>query len=319
MESLADHMTAGRLVIPVLATTAAALVVTQAALADVIRIGHYAQQAGPKHAVIGARIDATHRRSSDRGPRKAAATGAMVTVAKQSTGTVQTAPAAFPSLAANAKLLRNPHPLGPQSHWYGRGTGQPCIYLPGSSPTCFTLVAAARAAGGVAPVVVAASVARRLDLVTGRIGVSPAQAGLTGAASWFWLDPAPSSQTLSVSLAGERVSVTAEPSVEWRFGDGGVFTGGAGVEYEPGPPPPDAVTHVYGTRCLPGDQGHDPYVLASCGPDGYGVEALVTWRISYAASGPIAAGGALPARTTESSAVYPVSEARAFLASGGSG
>jgi hypothetical protein len=289
------------------------------ARADTIKIGRFSDQATPRHAVIGARIEATRKRSGDRGRRRAAGTGATVTAATQSTGTVPTVPPAFPSLAANARLLRNPHPLGPQSHWYGRGTGQPCIYLPGSSPTCFTLVAAARAAGGVVPMVVAASVARRLDLVAGRIGVSPTRAGLTGAASWFWLDPAPTSQTLSVSLAGERVSVTAEPSVQWRFGDGAIVVDGAGVPYQAGPPPPDAVTHVYGTRCLPGDQGHDPYVLATCGPSGYGVDALVTWRILYAASGPIAASGALPTRTTETSAVYPVSEARAFLVSGGPG
>jgi hypothetical protein len=122
-----------------------------------------------------------------------------------------------------------------------------------------------------------------------------------------------------VTLAGERVTVTAEPeAVEWRFGDAGAVSGGAGVAYRPGPPPPDAVTHVYGTRCLPGDQGHNPYVLASCGGDGYTVEAVVSWRISYAATGPVGASGSLPMRSTEASAVYPVSEARAFLLGGGS-
>jgi hypothetical protein len=41
------------------------------------------------------------------------------------------------------------------------------------------------------------------------------------------------------------------------------------------------------------------------------------WRISYSAAGPVAGSGVLPARTTETSASYPVSESRAFLVSGG--
>jgi hypothetical protein len=143
--------------------------------------------------------------------------------------------------------------------------------------------------------------------------------GLTGAASWFWLDPAPRVEELTVSLAGETVTVTAEPSkVEWRFGDGMDLSGGPGRSYRPGPPPADAVLHVYETRCLPGDQGRNPYVLGSCGSTGYEVEGIVVWRISFIATGPIDASGALPPRTTETSAPYPVSEARGFLVSAGS-
>jgi hypothetical protein len=79
----------------------------------------------------------------------------------------------------------------------------------------------------------------------------------------------------------------------------------------------DAIEHVYQTRCLPGDQGHDPYVLASCGEDGYTVEALVDWHITYSAAGPVGGTGTLPVRTTDTSAPYPVSESRAFLVGGG--
>jgi hypothetical protein len=82
--------------------------------------------------------------------------------------------------------------------------------------------------------------------------------------------------------------------------------------------PADAVLHAYETRCLPGDQGRNPYVLASCGSTGYRVEAIVVWRISFTATGPIDASGGLPTRTTETSAAYPVSEARGFLVSGAS-
>jgi hypothetical protein len=140
---------------------------------------------------------------------------------------------------------------------------------------------------------------------------------LTGAQSWFWLDPAPRQQSLAISLAGETVNVTADPTVVWRFGDGGSLDGGPGVPYQADASASDAITHVYDTRCLPGDQGHDPYVLASCGQGGYSVKALVVWRISYSAAGPVAGSGVLPARTTETSASYPVSESRAFLVSGG--
>jgi hypothetical protein len=194
------------------------------------------------------------------------------------------------------------------------------MYAPDSVLPCFTVVTAggAPAAAAVSPAGIAASVARRIPLVPGEIETSPTRSGLTGAASWFWLDPAPQRRALSLSLAGEAVTVVADPTVQWRFGDDVSVGGGPGVPYQPGAAPSDAITHVYQTRCLPGDQGHDPYVLASCGQDGYTVEALVVWRISYQAVGPVAESGALPTRTTSSSVVYPVGEARAFLVAGGS-
>lgn len=228
-------------------------------------------------------------------------------------------PPGYPSIAATSPLLRNPKPLGPASSWYRAG-GYSCIYSPGSSPACYRVVPAAHAAqAGVSPQLLAASVERRLALATGAIKTSPTAQGLTGSDSWFWLDPAPQTETLSVSLSGERVTVTAKPRIEWRFGDGAAFDGGPGVAYRPGPPPPGAVWHVYQTRCLPGDQGRDPYVLASCSSDGYHVQALVTWQISYTAGGPVGGAGVLPARTTETTLAYPVSEARAFLLGGAGG
>ena len=148
---------------------------------------------------------------------------------------------------------------------------------------------------------------------------SASRSGLTGDRTWFWLAASPSQSEATVSLGAERVTVTAVPSAtDWGFGDGGARAGGPGVAYQPGPPPADAITHVYQTRCLPGDQGRDPNVLPSCGGDGYQVVARVSWTISFAASGPVAGSGGLPARTTESELVYPVSEARAFLVGGSS-
>jgi hypothetical protein len=122
---------------------------------------------------------------------------------------------------------------------------------------------------------------------------------------------------LTVTLAGETVTVTAEPIVvDWRFGDGARVVGGKGLPYRAGPPPEGAIVHVYETRCLPDDPGRNPYVLARCGSAGYTLEAIVAWRISYVASGPIDASGTLPTRTTAAETVYPVSEARGFLIPG---
>jgi hypothetical protein len=75
---------------------------------------------------------------------------------------------------------------------------------------------------------------------------------------------------------------------------------------------------MYETRCLPGDQGRNPYVLGSCGESGYPVAAVIAWRITFTASGPIDASGSLPTRSTATSAAYPVSEARGFLVPGAS-
>jgi hypothetical protein len=144
---------------------------------------------------------------------------------------------------------------------------------------------------------------------------------LTGAASWFWLEPSPAASSLSIALGGEHVTVSASvSSVQWRFGDGNSRSAGPGVPYQPGSTPSGAVRHIYETRCLPGDRGHDPNVLSSCGSQGYAVTASVVWAISYQATGSITSAGALPARTTTTSTSYPVSEARAFLTtSGGDG
>lgn len=227
----------------------------------------------------------------------------------------------YPPLASDSALARNPQPFGPGSFWYPNGPGRVCIYAPGSVLPCYTLVGPGGSPGGpgLDPEAIAASVANRLPLLPGRIQTSPRVTGLTGAVSWFWLEPAPRTEELTVSLAGETVTVVAQPSgVEWRFDDGSDLSGGPGRPYRPGPPPPDAVLHVYETRCLPGDQSRNPYVLGSCGSTGYEVEAVIFWRISYSASGPVEASGTLPARTTATSAAYPVSEARGFLVPGDS-
>lgn len=293
-----------------------------------IRVGWFSQQDGSSRAGAGAHIDvqATEPGSPPHGAPAAAHVGASSSPGStiRATGAATAAPAhqpLYPSLPASSRRLTRP-PSGPGSFWYQDGVGHACVYAPDSVQPCFTLIGGG-VPGAIAPpltpATIAAHVADRLALTPGQVTASPRRAGLTGAASWFWLDPTPTTQQLSLTLAGESVTVTAVPAVRWSFGDGATHDGGAGVPYQPGSAPAAAVTHVYNTRCLAGDQGRDPYVLSSCGNDGYRLIAAVTWQISYRATGSVAAAGTLPTRTTTSSTAYPVSEARAFLVSGAAG
>jgi hypothetical protein len=275
-----------------------------------IRIGVYSQKASSGKVAIGASIAVSQRRSGRRGAPPASADGG---------GDRDEEPVIAASvIASDSPLLRDATPLGPGSFWYTDGSGQICPYLPNSVLPCYTVASQRPRASGLSPATIAASVADRLELAPGRIVTSPPRdaAGLTGADSWFWLEPAPGREDLSVELAGVRVTVVADPArVEWRFGDTASVRAGPGVPYRAGPPPEGSVRHRYETRCLPGDRGRNPYVLASCARAGYRVEAEVLWQISFQATGRVAAGG-LPARTTETAIDYPVSEARAFLVGG---
>ena len=287
----------------------------------------YSQQYGQSRAGAGARIDVHETRPGHPASRSRPTAASIVHVStgassKRSGGTTNVPSPQqplYPLLPANSPVLNKTQPVGPGSFWYQDGAGHVCLYAPDSVLPCFTITGTVNtgpAAPPLTPVTIATHVADRMALSPGQLKASPSGAGLSGAASWFWLDPAPATERLTVSLAGEAVTVTAVPQVEWQFGDRSGIDGGAGVPYQSGPVPADAITHVYGTRCLPGDQGHDPYVLSTCGRNGYQLVATVSWKISYQADGPVAASGTLLARTTTSSADYPVSEARAFLVKG---
>jgi hypothetical protein len=315
-----------RVVLGALLATVASLVLVANASADkrkpppTIKLGYYSQQVDRTRAAIGVSIDARRSEPGRTTQRSSRPTSRLVRLPVKG-GAGDNLPEPYPPLRADSSLAQNPQPFGPGSFWYPIGSGRVCMYAPDSVLPCFTLVGSGAGPGGpgLNPEAIAASVADRLTLAPGRIQTSPRVAGLTGTASWFWLDPSPRAEDLTASLVGETVTVRAEPSVvDWRFGDGAGVSGGPGRPYRPGPPPADAVLHPYQTRCLPGDQGRNPYVLGSCGSTGYGVEAIVVWRISFSASGPVAASGALPTRTTETSVAYPVSEARGFLVSGAS-
>jgi hypothetical protein len=301
------------LVILVLACAALAASAPAGANHHTIKIGRLSQQLGPGKAAIGASITVSDRR---RGRR-----AAPPTPADRDSDRAEEHEYAWPALSSDSPLLRDATPLGPDSFWYVDGSGHACLYLPNSALPCYTVVSPQSGAPGLSPAAIAASVADRLELAPGQIVTSPPRdaAGLTGADSWFWLEPAPGREELSVALAGVRVTVVAEPArVEWRFGDTARVRAGPGVPYRAGPPPEASVRHRYETRCLPGDRGRNPHVLASCGRGGYRVEAEVLWEISFRASGRVEASGSLPARTTETEIDYPVSEARAFLIGGDS-
>jgi hypothetical protein len=295
-----------------LGVTTVALAVTSLAVVPVghadrdLKIGVYSQNISGQRAAVGATI-----RVHSSAPGRVAT--ARSTAGPSRSRDVMLPP--YPSIATTSPLLRNPAPLGPGSFWYTDQAGHSCLYQPESALPCFQVVTPGSGSvvrPGIDPAGVAAAIAAGLTLSPGEIRMSPASGGLTGAASWFWLDTAPTTSSVSVTLAGESVTVTAVPEVAWQFGDGGTAQG-TGVSYRPGSPPSAAVTHVYDVRCLPHDRGRNPYVLPGCGERGYAVEAVVTWRVTYRASGLLAASGGLAPRTTTTSVVYPVSEARAFL------
>ncbi len=281
------------------------LVWVASASATGVNIGYYSQQNTPSRAEAGSSITAT----SSKPGRESYAGPAPVGGGGEGEG------------GGSASSSASSEPPNSESGCVAAGevNVSPCYgVVPAPAPA-----RPGRPAPGpppVNPAAMAVSAATRLDLSVGGITVSPSAQtmGLTGAASWFWIEPAPASRSVSVSLRGEQVTVSAHvASVRWSFGDESSLVAGPGVPYRPGTLPAGAVRHVYRTRCLPGDQGHDPNVLSSCGPNGYRVETLVQWAISYTASGPVAGGGPLPARSTETSISYPVSESRAFLTAEG--
>jgi hypothetical protein len=280
---------------------------------SMINVGEFSNESSSGQAATGAEISVSQ--SGTQSPR--AGSGSVDT--GSSGGSAPPADqVVVPTLSSDSPLLENPAPAGPGTLWYQGPAGESCIYIPDASPDCYALVSAGGSNG---PDVagMASELAGELDLGLGGIAASPPASsdGLTGAQTWFWLAPGAGGQQLSLTLDGETVVVSADASqITWGFGDGATLAAGPGVPYQDGAVPADAVTHLYQTRCLPGDQGHDPYVLASCGADGYVVTASTTWAISFTATGPVSESGQLPSQTSQSELVYPVSEVRSFLNGG---
>lgn len=279
-----------------------------------VKLGLYSENAGPSHAQAHVAIH-VHSRTPGHGGTPApppTITTRRVAPSATSSGS-QPPPVVYPSLPEGSSFAQDPTPLGAGTFWYPDGSGHYCIYQTDSVLPCYTLTTpGGQTIPDVGPGSLATVAAAQIDVSAGQVRTSPERTGVTGAASWFWLDPTPSEQTRTVSLAGETVTVDARPDVEWKFGDGSSASG-AGVPYQPGSPSTDAITYSYDTRCLPGDQGRDPNVLPSCGRHGYQVTATVSWSFDYHATGTIDTSGTLPTRSTTTGIDYPVSEVRAFL------
>jgi hypothetical protein len=286
-------------------TATVVLLVPAVTHADIVRVERGSQQVTPERARIGASVRVTTIRPAARRP--------SITPGGGSTRHTP----ATPTLPENSTLARDRTPGGPGTFWYDGHGADRCIYIRDSSPACYRITSGGQRKR-VDPAEIAAGAAKQLALTAGEIRASPSttSAGLTGWPSWFWLDGTSPRATVTASAGSEHVTVTATPSdIAWSFGDDRTVHAGRGVPYGSGRER-DAVRHGYRTRCLPGDQGHNPYVLDSCGDDGYRVRAVVTWSISYRSTGPVSESGSLPARTTETAIAYPVSEARGFLTGG---
>jgi hypothetical protein len=119
---------------------------------------------------------------------------------------------------------------------------------------------------GVDPRTIAQRLVRDLPYPAARVGANPATRGLTGLASWFWVDGYTSAPIVdTVTELGMTVTVEATPaSTDWDFGDG---TAGNGLGLGVAPPGRSTVTHQYEVRA----------------PSAYRVRALirlaVRWRL----------------------------------------
>ena len=140
----------------------------------------------------------------------------------------------------------------------------------------------------VAPIVLAQLARRYLPLPPPGIQSSPATTTdqVTNVPTWLWIDPATwGVRTATASVPNESATVTATPvSVTWTMGDGStVVCRGPGTPYSGGDP----------ARPSP-DCGHT-YRQSSAGQPGlrYPVTATTTWRITWVASGVVAASGSL--------------------------
>jgi hypothetical protein len=157
----------------------------------------------------------------------------------------------------------------------------------------------------VAPAVLAQTARRYLPLPAPGIRTSPAVSvdQVVNVPTWLWVDPAtwgPRSATASVP--NETATVTATPvSVTWTLGDGSrVVCHGPGTPYTGGDP----------ARPSP-DCGH-LYRRSSAGQPGlrYPVTATTSWRISWVASGVVAASGSLAPLARTATTTLRVAEAQ---------
>ena len=103
---------------------------------------------------------------------------------------------------------------------------------------------------GIDPRAIAEQLVRDLPYPAASVGASPSGRGLTGLASWFWVDGYSGAPIVdTVERFGMAVTVEATPvATDWDFGDGTV---GNGLGLGTPPPAPPTVTHVFEERGRP--------------------------------------------------------------------
>lgn len=319
-----------------IAGMAALQLVLLCAAAGALSVGAYSQQNDPGHASAGGSV--SDGRTSPGGSGPSATTSPQTSSSKTAlpsslspsgspTGSSPTDSEVGGISGGDTVPFVDPNFRGGHLKPPGDAFGRACLYFPAQPGACPAPPAPpaaprgrrgrGRAPPSIDPFAVAQSIADHMPLLPGDISANPSASGWTGVPSWFWLDPPPRRVAAVAVLGAEQVVVTAVPSPEWQFGDGDTTAAGVGRPYERGGSTEGTIRHRYETRCLPGDRGRNPYVLASCSDAGYQVTASVSWTITFVATGPVPAGGGLPARTTTTSLNYAVSELRAFLTANG--
>jgi hypothetical protein len=161
------------------------------------------------------------------------------------------------------------------------------------------------------PEVIARQLARRLPLPEPDVATSP-PAGrdqLVGVPTWLWVRDAWEPRSVSASLGGATVTVTATPrSVRWDMGTGDRVTcDGPGTAYDPSAPDSAqdtdcSYTYRRSSAAQPGER--------------YPVSTRVRWRVRWTASG-IAGGGDLGSVTRSTGLSLRVAEGQALVTSGG--
>jgi hypothetical protein len=103
---------------------------------------------------------------------------------------------------------------------------------------------------GVDPRTIAEQLVRDLPYPAATVAADPSGRGLTGLASWFWVNGYTAAPIVdTVTQFGMTVTVEATPATtDWDFGDG---TTGTGIGLGDAPPARANVTHVYELRARP--------------------------------------------------------------------
>ena len=239
-----------------------------------ITLGYYSQQIDRGRVRIGASIDVERRYAARDGATRIAAAFARRPAPREGRRGRRSCPTAtLIRLSPRTRLLlrtRSRSGPGASGTRSGRAASASTRRTP-SSPATRSWARAARPEAR-------RSIRRRSPPPSpigcrsclGRIRTSPRVTGLTGTDSWFWLDPAPEAEELTVSARrrdGHGDGRAERRRVALRRRGGAQRRSRSPVPRRADRPrTPSSMS----TRraALPGDQGRNPYVLGSCGSHG---------------------------------------------------